>query len=167
MRRDLVIGITVMKATNRYRRRGFTLAELTIVVLIIGILSAASVPKLLNSVDFFHVEAAAKRIKQDLELARRRARSNSAAQAIAFDSSTSTYTLPNVQDLNHATSDYTVDLTRAPYASILYDVDFNNTETVTFDGYGVPDNGGTIEVEAGLYAQVITVEATTGKVTIQ
>ncbi|MBP88168.1 MAG: hypothetical protein CMJ64_15870 [Planctomycetaceae bacterium] len=140
---------------------------MTIVVLIIGILSVATVPRMMDSVEFFHAEAAAKRIKQDLEMARRRARSNSASQSVAFDTTTSTYTLPNVPDLDHPGSDYAVDLTRAPSASLLFSVDFNGTETSTFDGYGVPDNPGTIEVDAGTYAQTIVIEATTGKVTIQ
>lgn len=149
------------------QRSAFTLAEMTIVVLIIAIVSAASVPQLMDSVEFFHAEAAAKRIKQDLEMARRRARSNGASQAVQFDSATSTYVVPNVPDLDHPGSDYSVDLTRPPYIALLYSVDFNNTETVTFDGYGVPDNAGTIEVEAGNYSQTLTIEATTGKVTIQ
>ncbi len=163
-----MIGMIVMTPTTRTTRRGgFTLAELTIVVLIIGILSAATMPKLLDSVDYFHVEAAAKRIKQDFEMARRHARSQGTAQSIEFDTNTSTYVMPNVPDINHSGSDYAVDLTGEPYGSLLYDVNFNGTETVTFDGYGVPDNPGTIEVEAGAYAQTITIEATTGRATIQ
>jgi type II secretory pathway pseudopilin PulG len=138
-----------------------------IVVLIIGIMSAATVPQFMDSVQYFHAEAAAKRIKIDLELARRRAKSTSTSQLVDFDSTTHTYVLPNVPDLKHAGSNYTVDLTRAPYKSSLLLVDFDNTEEVTFDGYGVPDNAGSIEVKAGTYLWTISVEATTGKVTIQ
>ena len=168
MRNHRAIGITVMTRTTRPKnRRGFTLAELMIVVLIMGILSAATVPKLLDSVAFYSVDAAAKRIKQDLELARRRARSKSVAQSVQFDSNTSTYVLPNVQHIDRSGATYSVNLTRAPYSSSLYSVNFNGSETVTFNGYGVPSSAGTIEVEAGTYAQTITVDATTGKVTIQ
>ncbi|MDA1049412.1 MAG: prepilin-type N-terminal cleavage/methylation domain-containing protein [Planctomycetota bacterium] len=160
-----------MKPTRGHGRfhqpDGFTLAELVIVVLIIGILSAATVPKLLDSVELYHAEAAAKRIKIDIEMARRVAKSNSAAQLIDFDTVNHSYTLPGVPDLKHAGSNYTVDLTVAPYASSLAVVNFNGGDDVTFDGYGVPDNAGTIEVRAGSYRRIISVEATTGKVTIQ
>ncbi|MEO8494724.1 MAG: type II secretion system protein [Planctomycetota bacterium] len=157
-----------MPSQRRYCcRSGFSLPELTIVVLIIGILAVATVPKLFDSVDYFHADAAAKRIKQDLEMARRRARSKGTAQSVAFVSSTSTYSLPNVPDLDRSGANYAVDLTRAPYSCLLINVNFNGTETVTFDGYGVPNQPGKIGLKAGTYAQTITIEATTGKVTIQ
>ena len=149
------------------RRAGFTLAELTIVALIIGIMSVATVPKFMDSVESFQVDAAAKRVKQDLEMARRRARSKGASQAVNFTIGTSTYTLPNVPDLNHPGQNYSVDLTRVPYASQLTTVNFSGSAAVTFDGYGVPSNAGTIVLQAGRYARTMTIEVTTGKVTIQ
>jgi len=161
------IRITCMPLATRHLRRAFTLPELVIVVLIIAILSAAAVPNLMKSVELFHAEAAAKRIKVDLEMARGRARSTSASQLVDFDTTSHSYTIPNLPGLDHSSSDYTVDLTREPYGSLLTLVDFDGTEEVTFSGYGVPDNGGSIEVQAGTNVRTVLVESTTGKVTIQ
>ncbi len=157
------------KRTNRTtaRRAGFTLAELSIVVLIIGILSAVSVPQILESAYYFQAEAAAMRIKMDIEMARRHARRTSTAQPVVFDVSTNSYELTGIADLNRSSQDYTVFLQRAPNNATVYDANFSGFSDFTFNGFGQPSSGGAVIVESGGYTRTILLDAASGKVTVQ
>ena len=42
-----------------------------------------------------------------------------------------------------------------------------NAAGVTFDAYGVPDNGGSIVIQVGTEQRKITVDADTGKASVQ
>ena len=65
--------------------RGFSLAELVCVVVIIGILAAIAAPRFSNSLALQRVEAAARRVVVDLALVRRQAKSSNASQTVRFD----------------------------------------------------------------------------------
>ena len=60
---------TILPASAKCRSSAFTLVELIIVVLIIGIIAAVAVPRFSESLMYHRAEAAAKRIQVDLGLA--------------------------------------------------------------------------------------------------
>ena len=55
---------------NSRNKRGFTLIELAVVMLMISIMFAAAVPSYVDSIILHRVESAAQRLKADIELAK-------------------------------------------------------------------------------------------------
>ena len=141
------------------------MVELTIVVLIIGIMTAAALPRFADTLSFHRAEAAANRIEADLKLARQRAITSSSSQVVVFTTGDHKYTLSGVQDPNHPSLEYEVVLSEAPYHASLGSADFGGAGQVSFDGYGVPNSGGTITVQSGQYVKTITVDPSSGKPT--
>jgi prepilin-type N-terminal cleavage/methylation domain-containing protein len=146
-------------------RSAFSLAELAIVVLIIGVLAAVAVPTFFDSLLFHQVESAARRVKSDLELARQTARLTSTTQSLTFTGPA--YTLSSgIQSLDNPLADYVVDLSAAPFYLEKVIADFNGDGAVSFDGYGAPNSGGTIELELKSLKCTVTLDEVTGEVTI-
>ncbi|HEY3393340.1 MAG TPA: GspH/FimT family protein, partial [Lacipirellulaceae bacterium] len=145
--------------------RGFTLMELVIVILIISILAGAAVPTFFDSLLFHQVESAARRVKSDLELARRTARQTSSAQSITF--SGGTYALSTaIKHLDNPHEEYVVDLSAEPYHLERVTADFEGAPSVSFDGYGAPTSGGTVVLECKSLKCTVTLDGVTGEVTI-
>jgi type II secretory pathway pseudopilin PulG len=143
------------------------LVEVTIVLLIMAIVAAVAAPRMANSLSYFRADAAAKRIAVDIALAQRHAMTNSTAQTVQFITATNSYTLPGMKDINHPALAYVVKLADPPCESTLASAVFGADSIVIFDQYGLPDSGGSAVVRAGDHQRTITVDANTGKVTIQ
>ena len=151
-------------ALRSRRRCAFSIFELVIVLLIMGILTTVAAPTFFDSLLFHRVETAARRVKADLELARTQARLTSASQSITFTNSV--YTISNTKSLDKPGAIYSVDLTKQPYSLDSATANFSNLSTVSFDGYGTPTSGGTVVVTAKAHSCTVTLNGTTGDVTI-
>lgn len=146
--------------------RAFSIFELVIVLLIMSILTAVAAPVFFDALLFHRVESAARRVKSDLELARTQARLTSASQSIAFTNSSSSYTLAGIKSFDKPNATYTVDLSKQPFSLDSATANFSGAATVTFDGYGSPVAGGTVVLTAKSHQCTVTVNNTTGGVTI-
>jgi type IV fimbrial biogenesis protein FimT len=148
-------------------RQAFSLVELVTVIAIIAILSAIAVPRYVSAQQHYRAEAAAHRVISDLTLARSRANTTSSPQKVVFLVAAGQYEMPGFTDPDRPGQTYTVRLADAPYKASLVTADFGGASEVTFDGYGVPNQGGNITVRAGDYERTVVLNANTGKATAQ
>lgn len=138
---------------------GFTLVEMVIVLLIIGIVTAVGAPRMIDALSYHRVESATTRVLADLRLARSHARANSQAQAVQFTTSTDSYTLPGIPSLDHPGQDYQVLLHRTPIQASLTSANFGGDQKIVFDGYGLPDTRGTVTLQVGPFQRTVRVES--------
>lgn len=149
-------------------RGAFSLIELTIVILVLGILSAVSVPRFTDSLRQYRVQAAADRIVADLARTQAAAYGSSASKTITFNVSAGSYQVTGVKSLDHSSSAYSVELTQDPYQCTLVSVwDQIGMQSLIFDGYGLPNKGGNIVVSCGGALKTIKVSSSTGTAVIQ
>jgi len=151
----------------RPRRRGFSLVEVVIVVMIIGAFSSIAIPRYVNSLVRYRADATARRVVADLALAKSSAKQSSSQRQVAFDAVNHTYQIQNVKALDSNASDYDVDLTQSPYRAQIDSVDFGGDADLVFDGHGVPDSTGFVQIKVGSEVRKVNVDPITGKATIQ
>ncbi|NOZ41158.1 MAG: prepilin-type N-terminal cleavage/methylation domain-containing protein [Planctomycetes bacterium] len=140
-------------------RSGFTYIELTITMLVMGILGAIAIPTYVSTLANYRANLAASRIVADLHYARSEAQRNSLIRNVVFNTGSNSYTLTGVADTDHSTNNYIVNLVDAPFSATLVSATFGAYATVTFDRYGRPDNTGTVVVQSGSVQKTITLAA--------
>ena len=148
-------------------RPGFTLVELLVVIAIIATVAAIAVPRYGGAVARYRIKAAARRIVEDLALARATARSKSASVTVTFDVATNQYQISGVSALNDPLSDAELNLSDRPYHAQLVSADLGGDNAVIFDGFGTPDSGGTIVIAGGALTKTIVLDADSGAATAQ
>ena len=147
-------------------RSGFSLIELTVTMMLVGITAAVVVPKISGAVTTTRLNATAMQMVADFETARRYAISTSTSQEIQVVTANNEYILKDMPDMNHPNvASYTVDLNELQGTVSILSVDFNSTDSMTFDMYGKPNHGGTVVIQSGTQIRTITIDASTGKVT--
>lgn len=156
-------------AALRVPRRGlgFSLVELALVTVIVGIVAAMAVPRYADALSRYQIDAAAQRVVADLAHAREHARASSASTRVwmrTFDNHIQILELPDPEGNR---SNYTTELGEEPYSATLTAAQFDGDQILIFDGYGRPDSGGLIILRSGGLVRTITVDATTGEATIQ
>ena len=148
---------------GRHQDQAFTLVELLLVLVVMGVMAGIAVPRYANSLARQRVGAAAKRVVTDLTLARQHARLAGVTQSVLFTVTNDLYTLVEMPDPDHAGKEYSVALSREPYRSKVVAADFGEDAEVAFDLYGRPDSGGNVSLCAGDFCKIVAVDAETGK----
>ncbi len=132
------------------------------VLAIIATVAAIAGPRYANALINYRVDGVSRRIVADLDLARSTARSTSKDVTVSFDIANNRYTVPGVKSFKSAGLELRVDLGDEPYHAKLVAVNLGGDHEVVFDGYGIPDSGGTITVSCGTSARVITLDPFAG-----
>lgn len=139
----------------------------------IAVLAAIAIPRFASSIGHYRNDAAAQRIIADLAYAQSAARAASASRTVTFDAVANGYTLPEVEDITTRSTPYVIDLADEPYQADIVSVVCDDPGTVLdahdeiiFDGYGLPDSGGTIVVQAGGFSTTIVIDPDTGTASI-
>ena len=140
--------------------------DLVITMIIIGILAAVAAPKYAETLDRSRADAAAKRIKVDLQYARQAAISESAPQTVSFTPASDGYAIPGLPDLNRPGQPYAVALNSPPYNAALVAATLGGDGDVQFDRFGKPDSGGTITVQSGNVQRTVTLDPATGTASV-
>jgi Tfp pilus assembly protein FimT len=150
-------------AATAASRRGFTLVDVAIAVLIMGLVAATAVPRFGDAVNRHRALSTARRIQSDLERARRHAISASRDVVVRFDPAADTYGIPALSHLNDSQQTWTVALSDYPYVANLASADFGGDAAVVFNLHGVPDSGGVIAVSAGRWREELRLDPLTGR----
>lgn len=161
------MGVDRCRCRLLRRVEGLTLIELVIVIAILAIMSAIALPRFANAMRVHRLDAASRRLAGDLRAARAAAIMGRTSRVVEFDVAGQWYALMDEADPLVAAKGYPASLSDEAYAGISLTVaDFNGQDTVTFDRFGVPDEGGTVVISDGDRAATVTVSSTTGRVTL-
>jgi prepilin-type N-terminal cleavage/methylation domain-containing protein len=156
-----------MRLRNCQQLSGFSLLEMAIVVMILGILTSIATPMYFHALARGRVDAASRKIIADLAMVKSAAEVSSSARTIQFSSVNDGYTAVGVQDFDRPLSEYQLRVGSAPYWTNLVSVDFGGNESLVFDGFGRPDSAGTIVLQSGNLQRTIVVDAVTGEGVVQ
>jgi prepilin-type N-terminal cleavage/methylation domain-containing protein len=168
-------------------RRAFTLAEVIIVALIMGIMALVTVPQYAESLSYFRADAAAKRIAADLNLVRQNAitKGTATGEWVNFFTSAESYQVLNAADIDHPGDEYWVKFSETPYPVDVVSVTFANSNgytsnsTIKYDMYGTARSGdppsfpdaqmvnGEIIVASGDEERTVIINAVTGEASVQ
>ncbi|MCA9025075.1 MAG: hypothetical protein KDA86_07665 [Planctomycetaceae bacterium] len=160
---------------QRSDRRGLSLMDLVITVLIMSILSAVAAPRFSSTLNHYSAETAAQQLCADLNYARQYARQTSQEILVQFTQTPPGYTLTGVPSLDKSGNDFSVDLVDLGYNVTLPTVDFDGELGLRFNPYGRPLvadgsaalSSGTVIVRAGSDITTVLINIDNGKAEVQ
>jgi len=157
---------------HRQEARAFTLAELTIVVLIVAILAAVGLPAISESYSDISLRSSAQRLMSELSYARNLAITDGAKYGLSF--STTGYKVVKVTsaNLDDEFAAITSPVTHSPWnvsfaaERITLAASFAGHAIIWFDSTGAPNTSGSVVLTRTGRSLTVSVEALTGRTTV-
>lgn len=160
--------MNISRRSTRTTRTAFTLIEISVVLLLMSILAAVALPRWTEAMDEFRATSAARRLAADLALAQTTAVTASRNQTVALSISGHYYDLINVSSLEQTANVYRTRLSEAPYRSRLVSLfGLSTDQQVIFNGFGLPNRGGSIVIACGSKQRTVVLDSDTGRTQLQ
>ena len=145
---------------------GLSLLEVLLVLAILAVFTALAAPRYGRATGRYRADLAARRVLADLRLAQSCAKAASSSRTVSFTTATNQYQLLNIPAPDGVSGDYTVALSAEPYRASLTSVSFTGAK-VTFTGWGLPDQAGTVVLAVGGEQRTVAVDSVTGRICLQ
>jgi len=157
------------QSSNGRRKRdgGFSLLELVLVLAIIATLTAIAIPRYQGSLARYRADLAARRIVADLALTQSNAKAASSSRSVMFSVSNNNYQMPDLLPLDGTAGSYMVELSEKPYEADITSADFGGDQQIIFNGWGIPDSGGSVIITIGSEQRTVIVDAESGKAKVE
>jgi Tfp pilus assembly protein FimT len=154
-------------------RRGVTLIDLVICVMVMGTMAAVGVPRFASTVARLRCEAVAKRIASDLNYTRRVAIQSSRLVSITFRITPAGYDMTGVVNPANPSSPYSVNLSDVDGSVTMTGTTFDGGSTLSFNSYGRPMVGaaamvsGSVTLRSAEHTFTVAVTPATGEAVVQ
>lgn len=157
---------TPTNTASHQSRSALTYLDMTIAVLIVGVMAATAVPRYADALARQQARAAALRVAAELEYARQLAIARSANVTLRLSSTDHTCSIDGATHLDRTNEAHRVVLSDTPYRAQLQLNGGSTTWQVTFNLHGVPSLGGSATLTSGGRSAVVTLDAATGRASV-
>jgi len=148
-------------------RRGFSIVEVVIVVVIIGVTAVIAMPRYGNSIRRYRLESSAQRLISDFDRIVEDARRSRETRTLVIDVAADTWSVDDLVDLDGKGANYTMDISSDPYHADIIGADFDGTAKVVIDKFGRPAASGTVTLEVGGRKMTVKFNRSTGTAEVQ
>lgn len=137
-------------------RNAFSLLELTITVLVIGVLASAAAPSYISAIRSHRLDLATRRIAADIQFAEAEAIRTNSDVRVRYEPAQERYAVYTVDTVGVETKFLSVELSQAYPGVTLQTVDAGGDEVLDIDIYGHPDSD--IQVVLAVASEIRTLE---------